>query len=247
MKLHILETASQFSDSIRKFEADVDLNLDRGADFVGMTETGENRHKALARVAKKHDYQLIHPLFPNTKRFANRKGEHTNGPLLLRKDHKLLKSGWIPCIPPKDAPPSKGGHDWRGWTWMRAEINGLTVFALQGHLLRYGREGEPNQDPAAVRANQAMIQKGADRVAKEADGVAVAFMLMDSNTPDKQLHVPGMTSIWEERKWPASPIVTILSADKDKRVEGTRVRRWPLENSDHAALSAYYTIREGAE
>lgn len=233
-KLHLLEAPLQFSDSVRAFEADVEETLSRKALIVGLTEVAK-RHKALLRLGRVHGYTVVQP--------DDEAGNKVGTALLIKQDEnvEILKEWWIPAIPAKEGLPRKGGHGPRGWTCVRAVVDGETVFVGQGHLITAGQTPD---DGERFKQNKTMLRKGVAVLKREARGSRVGFLMGDMNTPDSALDVEGMTSIWEGRKRPADPVCTILTFDADKRATVTRIRRWPLQKSDHAPFSAWVDIAE---
>lgn len=239
-KVHLLEAPMQFSDSVKKFEADVEVLLSRKADIVGLTEAGSSRHKALVRAAKNAGYQLVHPHFPE-KQFPSLANERVTCPILVKDEHEVRKDWYVHGIDANPKPPRQGGHGPRGWTFARVKVGDEIIVVSQGHLITKGRNPD---DGARFKQNTTMLRKGTTVLKREAKGPRVGVMMADMNLPDNQLDIPGLTSIWDERKRPENPIVNILTLDQDSRVKITRIRRWPLMNSDHQPFSAWMEIEE---
>lgn len=241
--VHLLEAAMQFNDTHKQFVEDMLINLARSADVVGITESDWHRHNALIRVCRASDYRLVHPVYPDT--FPVLKGKQVGCALMVQAEHQILASGWVPVIDGLDRPASQGGHDPRGYTWAKLKIRGERVFVAQFHMLTAGRIDQPGR---RQEQNERYVTVGRQLVKVHSHGHRLGFLMGDSNDP--QFQVPGMTSIWDEqqldRRTP-DPICTVLSWDLDGRVKGVKVRHWPQGNSDHAAFSAFYELRERAE
>lgn len=237
----------QWRDNDKQVARDYAAILGRSAHVVGLTEVYADLD-LLRSAAKRADYRVF---------FDTRTGK-AETVVAVRDDLKVLRDGGQLVNPAEAGKPPAGGHSARYATWVDFEFGTDEVFFVEGHWVT-------GQTASRTAKRRAMSDVVAKLVREEARGSALAFWGGDTNADDRQnndgsvvyepLEAAGLVSCWDEaRAWPPthigknkSTIDLIGSFRGDSRVRLHQAKRWPLGESDHFQVSAFYDIAERAE
>lgn len=235
--LHLVQYSLEAFDTNPQTTADIEDTLALGADAIGFTEVTKKGHRdELIAAARRHNHLV-------------QAGDGDTA-VVIPRHHAYIRGGSrLACTGGRD---EHGAYGPRYIDWATANMYGETVTVMESHWPRpknLQRVGKHNDVTAA--AIKLMNEKSA--------GTALAFMLGDVNedAPAKgrawrRLNAADITTIWDELSYypPTGPggntIDWIASNNTDGRVSAVGVNVWPLRNSDHHRVSAFYSVRAGA-
>jgi GH25 family lysozyme M1 (1,4-beta-N-acetylmuramidase) len=242
--LHLQQASMSWRDSDAQTRADFREIFSRKADAVGFTEIYGNE-PILRDEAKKAGYSVVTGPSQGTAETA------------IAVRHPITAQGFTLVNPGVKGRPPHEGHSARHATWVRFDWQDNDVFYAEGHWVTLN-----HNDSERVTEHAEMSRALAQLVAEHAKGSSIGFCAgdtnMDAETDDGKAGVralfaeAGLTVIWDELgEYPAThgseahgaTIDVIASYDPDKRVTGKRAKAWPLLNSDHRQVSAFFDVK----
>lgn len=236
--IHLLQLSGDAFDTATQAHADVEANLRRRPDALGLTEFSVKGHRDVALAAcKAHGYRL--------------RGGDGDTAICLRGDHDLLAFA-SPRVH-NGGTDSRGRYAARTLEILTADMYGERVTVTESHIVRGGT-------PTRVKHRTTTANLIAKILNQYAAGKNLAFGLMDANQADDAgkdadgsvlgiLAAAGLTSAYDELGYyPAtgpggSAIDVCVSANVDQRVRAVVAAPWELGHSDHRAVSFVWDVR----
>lgn len=235
--LQLEQASSAFTLTNAHALGDFLQDLDHSADVVSFTEVAEH-HQQLADACDRKGYRLVLP---------------TEGDcaVAVRSLHTVTNSGTVPSVPGRRGPASEGGHGPRPVLWAT-----FVPFGTREHVTVHSAHWVTRKADVGHQQLQ-LTEDLADAVRDHSRGPRLGFWLGDTNNPDRGFDITEvdralrkgeLTSCWDELgRYPdtheGQTIDVVGSYDPDTRVSCLRARRWHKLNSDHLAVSAWYTIQ----
>lgn len=235
--LHLVQMSGDAFDTASAARADVEANLARRPDALGLTEFSIKGHRTVAEAAcKAHGYRL--------------RGGDGDTAICLRGDHDLLAFA-SPRVH-NGGTDSQGRYAARTLEILTADMYGERVTVTESHIVRGGT-------PTRVKHRTTTAKLIAQMLNQYAEGNNLAFGLMDANQADDAgkdeagsvlgiLKAAGLRTVYDELGYhPAtgpggSAIDVCVSANVDTRVRAVVAAPWPLLHSDHHSVSFVYSV-----
>lgn len=234
--LHLVQYSLEAFDTNPQITADIEDTLALGADAIGFTEVTKKGHRDELIAAARRTGHLVQAGDGDTA-------------VVIPRHHTYIRGGSrLACTGGRD---EYGAYGARYIDWATANMYGETVTIMESHW--------PRPKNAERRQKHAQVTEAAIKLMHaKSDAAHIAFLLGDINESDGPgtrgragavLANAGIQSVWDELSyWPPTgpgggTIDLVASATRDGRVTPAGAYVWPLRNSDHHRVSAFYNVR----